>query len=799
MTKYYTSIALMLAFWQISAQDCQLQFSGKIKDLHNNEGLKKSSISLKNAQHNYHANNQNDGTFLIKNICPGWYDVEVLHGKCEPSHQRLFIDKNMHQDFTLEHHMALIKEVLIKAPTKVNQGSISQKINQEDIDRNMGQNLGNIIEQLSGVSTLKSGNNIAKPIIHGMLGSRVGMMANGVKMADQEWGVEHAPNLDPNAYQKISVIKGAASLKYGADAIGGMVLLEKLKPKAIDSLYGKINSQYLSNGKGGIVNIDLTKSWANHWSVSAQGSYKKLGDLQTPHYSLQNTGAEENAMGLNLDYYSFEKGLSLSYNISQQNFGIFKGSHLGNIEDLYQAIQYQNPAYINQFGYEIGNPKQNIKHQTLRLESFYRFEDYGKLSFLYSYQNNQRLEYDLRRGDLAKLPATNLKLDTHQLKLDHSLERPDWALETGLAAAYQINFPDPSTQTKRIIPDYRKLDLGAYALYKYKFSKSFNVEAAARYDLQQLLAYKWYSQKTWDEQYQAQFGQFLRIIDGNSVFAKPYFAFQNASFNVGLQYQYSPALELKLNLAKLNRSPNPAELFADGLHHSASRIEYGNLGLKPENMYQINLGIKGKLAYLQGFEYEINPYFSYAKNYINDVPLGLERSIRGMFPVWGYQAIRAQIYGLDLDWQLQAIKSLKLQGKYAYVKGQDLSQQQPLILMPPLKINHVLSYNNPKYWDFSFRLEHQFVAQQSRYPDYNFNIDIIQNNQLESRLLDISTPPPAYQLWHTWLSIEPWAHVELSLGVNNLTNRVYRDYLNRMRYYANDMGRSFMVGMKYNF
>jgi iron complex outermembrane receptor protein len=45
-------------------------------------------------------------------------------------------------------------------------------------------------------------------------------------MAEQEWGVEHAPNIDVNNFQHIDVIKGASALRYGSDAIGGVVVLE---------------------------------------------------------------------------------------------------------------------------------------------------------------------------------------------------------------------------------------------------------------------------------------------------------------------------------------------------------------------------------------------------------------------------------------------------------------------------------------------------------------------------------------------------------------------------------------------
>ena len=41
--------------------------------------------------------------------------------------------------------------------------------------------------------------------------------------------------------------------------------------------------------------------------------------------------------------------------------------------------------------------------------------------------------------------------------------------------------------------------------------------------------------------------------------------------------------------------------------------------------------------------------------------------------------------------------------------------------------------------------------------------------------------------------------MDLKIGVDNLLNTSYREYTNRMKYYADDLGRNFTVGVKYIF
>jgi hypothetical protein len=59
----------------------------------------------------------------------------------------------------------------------------------------------------------------------------------------------------------------------------------------------------------------------------------------------------------------------------------------------------------------------------------------------------------------------------------------------------------------------------------------------------------------------------------------------------------------------VGRTPNIAELFSDGLHHSASVIEIGDMGLKNEQGHQFNLTVDSKFNVLKGLNVSVNPYF----------------------------------------------------------------------------------------------------------------------------------------------------------------------------------------------
>src|SRR5690606_2808354 len=66
-----------------------------------------------------------------------------------------------------------------------------------------GQTLGQTLERLPGVTTLSTGPSIQKPVIRGLHSDRVVILRNGISQEGQQWGAEHAPEIDPFAPDRI--------------------------------------------------------------------------------------------------------------------------------------------------------------------------------------------------------------------------------------------------------------------------------------------------------------------------------------------------------------------------------------------------------------------------------------------------------------------------------------------------------------------------------------------------------------------------------------------------------------------
>ena len=786
-------IAILFGLLFVNAQTTYT-VTGKVLDYHDKVPLKGATITIGTSTQV----SDSKGSFTFKIIQEGKYRLIANHPECDPITEELLVNKDVVITLQLEHHAADIETVTLHGNHKKKSSVIVRTLSQEEISRNSTENLGNLLTNISGVSALKTGNNISKPVIHGLYGTRVSVINNGVKMAEQEWGVEHAPNVDVNMFEHIDVIKGAAALKYGNESVGGVVVLEPAVIPKKDTIMGNLKFSGISNGEGGEVSADLAKIWKNQWFIKTGGAYKKIGDQYIPNHTLQNTGAEVNSFNFSFGNHSFMQGFDFSYSGIQQKFGIFKGAHLGGPEDFYNAINFGQPYFLDDFSYNIDHPKQEVGHHIAKIAVYKRFSNLGKFSFHYSFQLNNRKEYDIRKGNLREIPSMDLQLSTHSASFNHLIERRKWSLESGISGGFQDNYPDPVTEARRLIPDYYRYDAGIFSVFKYKLNSKLNAEVGARYDFSRYDAYKYYDKSAW-EKYATLFSAFFVKESGSRILARPILDYHLLSANLGLQYNPIKNLDLKLNFSHTQRAPNAAELFADGLHHSAAIIEEGDLSIQKESINSINFSALTHIDILRGLTLELNPYLMFSDSYINQIPTGVKLTNRGVFVVWSYQQIKARITGVDADASLQITDRLKFTSSFSALRGDDLSNNEPLILMMPANFRNSIEWKSQSKLNLYLRLENENAFQQNRFPIRNQRVDFIENGALVTKEVDYSSTPASYSVFNAAFGLDIIKNVTFNFRINNVFNKEYKEYLNRLRYFMPEPGRNFLATVQFKF
>jgi len=783
----------------VISQNCSYSFTGIVEDFHDKTALIGATLHIKNL--NKYASTDIEGKFEINNLCAGKLIIEVSHLACNSLTFELAITGNIYKVIDLEHHIEELDEISIKvAQGKKTTTAQETLLKEKQIDTYSDASLGDALKEVSGVSSVNTGNSIVKPVINGLHSSRVLIYSNGVRLQDQEWGIEHAPNVDINAAGSISVIKGANALEYGGDAIGGIVLLNPSKVYKKDTLVGKTIVSQQSNGLLASLSTSLNKSFKNGWFINGQASIKRSGDFQAANYNLTNTGIDTKGFSLDLGFKEFGKGFDLYYSFLSNELGILRASHIGNASDLVEAINSPDPLIVEDFSHDINNPKQKIKHHLFKTKFYKRFKGLGKLSLQYDFQHNERLEFDIRRGGRSNIPGLDLTLQTHLLKTDMLFDANENNIyKVGINGSYQNNFPDPDTGVRRFIPDYDKLSFGTYVTFEKKFTNNLTLNAGIRYDYNHINAKKFYLTSSWENyNYNEDFSDIILYeTDRSQYLTNPIFNYHNISASIGTAYDFSIYDTFIFNIGLANRPPNPAELFSDGLHHSAARFEIGDLRITPEN------SIRPSATYMHKGEklsFTGEAFINYVKNYIFMEPVGFIYSIRGDFPLWNYMQTDALLFGFDTDTSFRFNKNFTFTNSLSIIKGKDITNEEPLIDMPPFKTTNTITYKNNQWNNFYASIESQFNARQNEFPNNNFTTYIASTGTYEP--VDVSTPPDAYHLLNFSTGFDmnlSETKINVNFTVNNLLNTSYRDYLNQLRYFADNLGRNFKIQLKINY
>lgn len=771
---------LFIMYWSfgLSAQ-CYLRIEGTVTDPDTHEMLADAEIQIPNL--NKKVLSDSTGHFLFEGICPGIYDLQIFHGDCEPVTLHIHLKDDFKQTIQLTHFYNSLEQVTVSSNLQKQGASASSELKGQDLEQTRGLSLGEALKKIAGVSNLQTGTNIYKPVINGLHSSRVLIINNGIRQEGQQWGSEHAPEIDPYIANKLTVIKGAASIRYGGDAIGGVVLVEPKTLPRLQGVTGEINTAFFSNNRmvvmSGILEGNLRKISPLSWRV--QGTLKRGGNAQTPDYWLQNSGvAEYNfsaAAGWNRDKW----GTELFFSSFDTHIGIFTGSHIGNTTDLINAINTGNPpGYITDvgFSYEIDRPRQQVRHYLIKSNSFFQTGNAGKLNVILATQYNSRQEYDLKKfASSANVPQLDLQISTYtgELVWDHN----NWKGlkgSMGITTMYQDNW----YQYRLFIPQYQLLNTGLFIMEKWNTGKLV-FEAALRYDIRNMYS--------------------IFANDGTEYPDKNFGSF---SGNFGLIYSYENKHRFTANISTGWRAPNANELYSDGLHHGSARIEKGNPLLRAERANSI---IAGYQANQKKWQLEAEIFYKYIDNFIFLKPTyPPQLTIRGAFPSFEFVQADARLYGGDISLSVQPDDHLIIRLKTALLWAWNITENDWLIQMPPNQHEAEIQYmftDRGKWKQPYCKLSIVYAEEQKRVPEKG-NIEIKQPDGSIILESDYAPPPPAYTLvnFETGATLQTKDRpVSIILSVNNILNTVYRNYLNAFRYYADEMGTNISLRLKIPF
>lgn len=796
--KILTLFGLLVAFQSFGQKDCNFSVKGRILDLMTKEPVSFATVRIADTSRGEVADV--NGKFEIRNLCQGEFDLEISHIGYKPV---IHHHDEFHEDPTilLAPDQVILESIVVEgehAPGDL-ETTTSSRITGKELSRVQGESLGNVASQIAGVNTISTGQNVVKPVIHGLHSNRILVINNGLRHEFQNWGTDHAPEIDPSLYEDLEVIKGAGTVRYGPDALGGVILINPARIELSSHLHGDVKLTGSSNGRSGEGTVKLQKGFKN-FGIQGETSWLKQGDLRAPDYNLTNTGKFERSYAAGIRIHPIDAiDINAYYSHFDQELGILRGGVNGNLDDLIIALNSDVPNETGSFRYDINTPKQKIAHDLFKLEASYA-DEHQLLTIQYGRQFNHRREFDVRRGNNNEIANINLELITNSFDVDWS--HPDIGPITGKIGAQwlkQDNDNIPGTNTIPFIPNYEGTRFGIYVIESITEGKN-TYEAGLRYDTQ---------------------STDIAGRDRRNDIFRDQIEFDNLTATIGLRRRINNQSTFRTNFGTAWRPPNVAELYRFGRH--LTFIEYGlwrydfteedqittrNVLTDNERPVPSEVGYKWINSYeltKSNYRFEVTGYINYIRNFIFTRPAGITRTVRGTAPFFIYEQGDALFWGIDIASNIQHSDLFNSSVKGSYLWSKQVDQNDNFVGQPPANLNYQLNYTPElkifAQTEFSLLLDYTF--EQFQAPRTIPIEDLLNAQELGINLFgqddgdfDIIDPPSGYFLTHfSWTS--SLKQFELNFQVRNLLNTSYRNYTDRIRYFADDLGRNFILSITY--
>jgi iron complex outermembrane receptor protein len=619
----------------------------------------------------------------------------------------------------------------------------------------MGHSLGETLKNELGISSQSFGPGVGTPVIRGQAGPRVRVLANGIGSNDaSSFSPDHAAGVEALLAERIEVLRGPAALLYSSGAMGGVVnvvdnrIPGRLPGKALE---GALEQRFDSSSDETSTTLKL-EGGQGQLAYHLDGFYRERGNLSVggtaidsravattdpsltvadnPQGHLNNTGANAISGSAGFSWIGAPGFAGVALNHLENNYGIAPdGSGAETTRIALRQDKYD-------FKSELDNPFRFAKALRTRLG----YTDYqhteianGEPGAFFTNQSYEgRLE--LAHQDLGPLRGT-----------------------VGLQAQAS---------------DFNAMEkLSGAAIVPRSLIHSYGLFAVESFDLGPV-AY--------------QFGTRVEQtdIDPQGVAGLSY---TPVSASASALWRLNDSHSLNLALTRSSRAPQVQELLADGYHDATRSYERGNLGLKEETAYNLDLGYRFRSDWLRA---EFDWFHNWAGDYIYQQRSGAFVDEDGNPCVVG------------------CVPLLNSRQKDAVFKGYEAK------LIFPLMENHYGLLDLILFSDYT-RGQFQDGGNVPRMPPLRYGLQLDHSKGKLSSYLrltradaqpyagDFETPTDGYLLLNlgTQYRIDKLqgADVVLFAKANNLLNENIRNATSYLRNFAPEPGRGAELGVRVSF
>jgi iron complex outermembrane receptor protein len=641
-----------------------------------------------------------------------------------------------------------------RSPTPGMRSSLpTSALSEDQLRREQSISLAKSLSKLPGVRSVSTGEEIGKPMIRGLFGSRVLVLENGSRLEDYSWSDEDAPSVDARLAQRVEVIRGPASVLYGSDALGGVV---NVVPEDLPSANGGRSFHQVGVEAYGATNNKELGSALKIAGARGRLGWRLFGvgrvaqNYDTPGGEVDNTG-----------FFSANGEIAAGIRGTRSNTSL-RFSHYGG---EFKLLEAGGPPPGAAEGEE-GGPERKLADDRLQLVSDYLFGGI-RLETKAQWQRHSLIEVSDDACRLfptlpscivtinstssapTEMPAFDLLLNTGTLDLlaHHTIgERVRGTI--GLSGLYQKS---ESHGPLFLVPDATIGSVGGFAFEEASYGQwtfSFGGRVDSRHldaDANPEIGLSSDKSRSW------------AVTTGNA----------------GAVFRPLPTLALAANFGAAWRAPTLFELYSNGPLLAESRYEIGDRNLKSERALNTDLSLRWEGSRARG---EIAAFHNDVRDFIYLSPTA---ELNQGLQVFRHQQADALLTGGEASAELEIARPLTIRARHDFVRGTNKGTDEPLPLMAPARSAVGVDFHATPTWATSFFAgsEVEYVTRQNRPNPADFVTD-------------------GYTLVNFDVGVERnfmGRATRLEVGVRNAGDVRYRSFLSRYKEFALEPGRNIII------
>ncbi|MEZ5757562.1 MAG: TonB-dependent receptor [Emcibacteraceae bacterium] len=638
----------------------------------------------------------------------------------------------------------------------------SNILSDDELNKQMEATIGETLSGIPGISSTFFGSGASRPIIRGLGGDRIRVLINGIGSIDaSSTSPDHAVAGDPLTAERVEILRGASTLLYGNNAVGGVVnIIDNRIPASIpeNGVSGKarLSVDSVSNDRsaGGTFNAEVV----NNLVLNVNGYYRKTGDYSIPGYAeseifhaleeaehegdaeeeeeeeqfgvVENSDLENKGGSLGLAVFGEGFTFGASFNINDGDYGVPGHSHHHEEEEEDHEEHEEEVVRIN-----LDQKRFDLKGD---IENDFLIFEEARMRFGYADYKHVELENGTpgttfnNKGWEGRMEFLQQTIGNVRGSMGVQLRKRDFS----------------AIGEEAFVPPTDTFQWGAFVVEEIEV-EPVTFELGGRFDHQ--------SAKN-------------KTINFNK-------SFNNFSFSAGAAVHPTENDLIGISLSRSERSPTSEELFSNGPHLATSAYELGNVNLKNEQAISGEITFKRDVGLFSG---SLNIYHTWYKNFIYEHETG---QLMDDLNLIEFRARDAKFYGAELEANYTVIDEsdyqvvLNASGDFVHATFNDGSVVPRI---PAASANIGIEYQADM---FDVGGEARFVGKKTKTA-----ANVLPTNGYVS--LDFSV---------TWRPFGDEKNLDVRFQAQNITNSEQREHTSFLKDLLPMPGRNFRLSLNYDF